>query len=216
MNNFDPASIGTLLALMTLIPAALICTTSFLKIAVVLMLVRNALGVQQVPPSMAVYGLALVLTLYVMGPAVSNAAETIFPQQAVPATIDQTLQRLGKAAEPFREFMHKHSDPKQRRFFLSSVERMWTPEMARSVTERDFLVLLPAFMISELTDAFKIGFLLYLPFVVIDIVVSSILLALGMMMVSPMTISLPLKLLLFVMVDGWSRLLQGLVMSYQT
>lgn len=88
--------------------------------------------------------------------------------------------------------------------------------MARSVTERDFLVLLPAFMISELTDAFKIGFLLYLPFVVIDIVVSSILLALGMMMVSPMTISLPLKLLLFVMVDGWSRLLQGLVMSYQT
>ena len=97
---------------------------------------------------------------------------------------------------------------------MRTAQRMWGPKLSEGITQRDFIVLMPAFVVSELTAAFQIGFLLYLPFVVIDLIVSNILLAMGMMMVSPVTISLPLKLFLFVMVDGWSRLIQGLVLTY--
>lgn len=117
-------------------------------------------------------------------------------------------------AEPMRAFLIKFSKPEQRAFFLQATQKMWPPEQAEKARDTDFLILLPAFVVGELTSAFEIGFLLYLPFVVIDLIVSNVLLALGMMMVSPSTISLPLKLFLFVMVDGWTRLLHGLVLSY--
>jgi type III secretion protein R len=107
-----------------------------------------------------------------------------------------------------------NSKPEQRRFFLSTAKKLWPPELADEATDRDLLIVTPAFVVSELTAAFEIGFLLFLPFVVIDLVISNILMAMGMMMVSPVTISLPLKLFLFVMVDGWSRLIHGLVSTY--
>jgi type III secretion protein R len=107
-----------------------------------------------------------------------------------------------------------NSKPEQRRFFLTTAKKLWPPELSEEATQQDLLIVTPAFVVSELTSAFEIGFLLFLPFVVIDLVISNILMAMGMMMVSPVTISLPLKLFLFVMVDGWSRLIHGLVQTY--
>jgi type III secretion protein R len=113
-----------------------------------------------------------------------------------------------------RAFLMEHTTASQREFFLTTATRLWPASMAETVTPDSFFILAPAFTVAELTAAFEIGFLIYLPFVVIDLIVSNILLAMGMMMVSPMTISLPLKLFLFVMVDGWSRLVEGLILSY--
>ncbi len=113
-----------------------------------------------------------------------------------------------------RSFLIKQSDREQRAFFVRATQDLWGPKMSADVRETDFLILVPAFMVSELVAAFKIGFLLFLPFIVIDLIVSNILLAMGMMMVSPVMISMPLKLFLFVMVDGWTRLIQGLILTY--
>lgn len=238
MTHFDPITLVVALALLSLVPLAAVMMTSFLKIAIVLSLVRNALGVQQVPPNMALYGLALILSAYVMAPVIMQAGHEM---QAVVAPAAQTngpaamrpgvpsmpsltpppdrmallLGGAARAAEPLRTFMLKNSRPSQRDFFVRTAHQLWGPQLSSDVKETDFLVLIPAFLVSELTSAFQIGFLLYLPFVVIDIIVSNILLAMGMMMVSPVTISMPLKLFLFVMVDGWTRLIQGLVLSYR-
>ncbi|MCY1524431.1 Flagellar biosynthetic protein FliP [compost metagenome] len=196
-------------------------TTSFLKIAVVLTLVRNALGVQQVPPNMALYGLALILSAYVMGPVVIQIGEELrAPPAAVaqgapaPDRLEGIMDAVARGAEPMRGFMLRNSRPEQRDFFVRTARGLWGEQAARNLKEDDLLVLIPSFLVSELTAAFQIGFLLYLPFVIIDLIVSNILLAMGMMMVSPVTISMPLKLFLFVMVDGWTRLIQGLVLSY--
>jgi type III secretion protein R len=239
MTDFDPISLAFVLALLALVPLAAVMTTSFLKIAVVLTLVRNALGVQQVPPNMALYGLALILSAYVMGPVVmqigdnlratsavtapavpGNAGATGMARAPVPAAstgntrLDNVVDAIVNGAEPIRAFMVKNSRLEQRDFFLRTARAMWGEERSRNLKADDLIVLIPAFVLSELTAAFQIGFLLYLPFVVIDLIVSNILLAMGMMMVSPVTISMPLKLFLFVMVDGWTRLIQGLVLSY--
>lgn len=214
MKAFDPLSIALLLALISLVPLLLVVTTSFLKIATVLMLVRNALAVPQVPPNIALYALSLVLSLYVMAPVLDQAGTAVREDPQALTSIESLGKALSKGAEPLRSFLLKHSKPEQRAFFADSARRMWPPERVVQMRDSDFLILMPAFVVSELTSAFQIGFLLYLPFVVIDLIVSNILLALGMMMVSPSTISLPIKLFLFVMVEGWTRLLQGLVLSY--
>ncbi|SSW70777.1 type III secretion system export apparatus subunit SctR [Achromobacter agilis] len=217
----DPISLAVVLALLALVPLAAVMTTSFLKIAVVLTLVRNALGVQQVPPNMALYGLALILSAYVMGPVVIQIGEELrAPPAAVaqgapaPDRLEGIMDAVARGAEPMRGFMLRNSRPEQRDFFVRTARGLWGEQAARNLKEDDLLVLIPSFLVSELTAAFQIGFLLYLPFVIIDLIVSNILLAMGMMMVSPVTISMPLKLFLFVMVDGWTRLIQGLVLSY--
>ena len=240
MTDFDPISLAFMLALLALVPLAAVMTTSFLKIAVVLTLVRNALGVQQVPPNMALYGLALILSAYVMGPVVMQISDNLRATTAVTAPaasgsagptgmarapvptnsvtgntrLDGIVDAITNGAEPIRGFMMKNSRFEQREFFLRTARGLWGEERSRNLKADDLIVLIPAFVLSELTAAFQIGFLLYLPFVVIDLIVSNILLAMGMMMVSPVTISMPLKLFLFVMVDGWTRLIQGLVLSY--
>ena len=227
MTGFDPVSLAVILAMLALVPLAAVMTTSFLKIAIVLSLVRNAIGVQQVPPNMALYGLALILSVYVMGPVVmevgselkavsqqQHAADPLQPGVPPPDRMGAVIEAVSRGIEPLRGFMQKNSRPEQRDFFVRTARHLWGEEQARDLKENDFLVLIPAFLVSELSAAFQIGFLLYLPFVVIDLIVSNILLAMGMMMVSPVTISLPLKLFLFVMVDGWTRLIQGLVLSY--
>lgn len=214
MKALDPISLAALLALMGLVPLLLVVTTSFLKISTVMLLVRNALGVQQVPPNIALYGLALVLSLYVMGPVIHQSTDALRKETSTLSSIDSIVSALGKGGEPMRQFLKKHSKPDQRAFFLQASKQMWPEVDSAAVTDNDFMILMPAFVVSELTSAFEIGFLLYLPFVIIDLIISNILLALGMMMVSPSTISLPVKLFLFVMVDGWTRLLHGLVLSY--
>ncbi len=220
MSDYDPVSLALALSALALLPVAVVMTTSFVKISVVLMLLRNALGVQQAPPNMALYGMALILSVYVMAPVgyqISSdlravAAET--PQEQEKNKLTAFLQTMDRAAEPMRGFMLKHSQPEQRDFFVRTARQLWGAEQAAGLREGDFIVLVPAFLLSELTVAFQVGFLLYLPFIIIDLIVSNILMAMGMMMVSPVTISMPLKLFLFVMVDGWSRLIQGLVLSY--
>jgi len=222
--SFDPVSLAIALALLALVPLAAVMMTSFLKITIVLSLVRNAMGVQQVPPNMALYGLALILSAYVMGPVVVQVGQEVRAVREAPAQTaaqgkppDQMgalFTAVSRGMEPVRAFMVRNSRVEQRDFFMRSARHLWGEEQARDLQENDLIVLVPAFVVSELTAAFQIGFLLYLPFVIIDLIVSNILLSMGMMMVSPVTISMPLKLFLFVMVDGWTRLIQGLVLSY--
>ena len=213
-SGFDPVTLAVLLAMMALLPTLVVVSTAFLKIVVVMSLLRNALGVQQMPPNLALYGMALILAAYVMAPVGVHMLDQVGAHPDNLKSLPAFIASVREGAEPLREFMLKNSQGEQRDFFVRTAQRMWGPQLSDGLSGRDFIVLVPAFVVSELTAAFQIGFLLYLPFVVIDLIVSNILLAMGMMMVSPVTISLPLKLFLFVMVDGWSRLIQGLVLTY--
>ena len=214
MLNIDPIALALALGLLALVPLLVVTMTAFLKIAIVLSVVRNALGVQQIPPNLAVYGLALLLTVYVMAPVGSEMIELMDKAPTSSQDVRTFAVQVGKASEPLRQFLVRNSKPEQRAFFMGTAKRLWPPKFSAGLKEEDFLIVTPAFLVSELTAGFEIGFLLYLPFIVIDIVISNILMAMGMMMVSPVTISLPLKLFLFVMVDGWSRLIHGLVQTF--
>lgn len=214
MATSDPIALAIVLALMALLPTVVVVSTSFLKIAIVMSLLRNAMGVQQIPPNIALYGLALILSVYVMAPVGFQIERELSATPAAAKDVGALVATVRRGAEPLRGFMTRNATPQQRDFFVQTAKKLWGPELAAGLQPTDFIVLVPAFMVSELTRAFQVGFLLYLPFVVIDLIVSNILLAMGMMMVSPVTISLPLKLFLFVMVDGWTRLIQGLVLSY--
>jgi type III secretion protein R len=214
MNSFDPITLALLLALMALLPVLVVTTTSFLKIAIVMSLIRNAMGVQQIPPNIALYSLALILTAYIMAPIGNRIYDNTVQNPAALESVSALVSSVRENAEPLRGFMERNSSREQRDFFVRTAQRMWGPEMAADVKGSDYLVLIPAFLVTELTAAFQIGFLLFLPFIVIDLIISNILLAMGMMMVSPVTISLPLKLFLFVSLDGWSKLIHGLILTY--
>ncbi len=211
----DPIVMIAGLSLLALVPFILMMTTSFVKIVVVLNLVRNALGVQQVPPNMALNGLALILTIYIMAP-VATDTWNLAKKQSLPSpmTIEAAEQSLNAVKGPLQAFLVRFTNKNTADFFVRTAQKLWPKERAAGLTRESLIVLVPAFAISELTRAFEIGFLLYLPFITIDLIISNILLAMGMMMVSPMTISLPFKLLLFVLLDGWTKLLQGLILSY--
>jgi type III secretion protein R len=212
LSSFTPGSALILIVGLALAPFFAVMVTSFTKIVVVLSLLRNALGLQQVPPNIVLNGLALVLTLYVMQPVGRSISDAISAQNANAGSVNM-LAAAEQAKEPLREFLLKHSRPAERAFFLRTSQRI-DPARAQSMTDRDLVIVIPSFVVNELSVAFQIGFLIYLPFLVIDLVVSNILLAMGMMMLSPTTISLPFKLLLFVLVDGWVKLSHGLVLSY--
>lgn len=274
MSNFDPVTLAVVLALLALVPTVAVVSTSFLKISIVMSLVRNALGVQQAPPNIALYGMALILSAYVMAPVGIQAYDAMVAAQQSPSSSSQTgagrsrgagamsgasggngdayssrdssgggdsnryggnfgamrgqavtlqgqpirvdalLQGLSAGIQPLKAFMMRNSRAENRHFFIETAKRMWGDAIAAKVAPDNLIILVPAFVMSELNASFQMGFLLYLPFILIDLIVSNVLLAMGMMMVSPVTISLPLKLFLFVMVDGWSRLIQGLVLSY--
>ena len=224
---FNPNSIAAkplvlmvALGVMALIPFVALMVTSFVKIAVVLSIVRSALGTQQIPPTQVITGLAIILTVYIMAPVgleMYRATGGMVDQQGElmsGQTIGLVLQASDKAKEPMREFLIKHSTLKDRSMFYGLAKRMRTERDKGDVTERDFMIVIPSFVISELKQAFQIGFILFVPFIVIDMVVANILLALGMHMLSPTTISMPFKLLLFVLVDGWYLISKGLVISY--
>jgi type III secretion protein R len=217
-----PLSVLLLLGALSLLPFVLVMVTSFARIAVVLSILRSALGTPQIPPTMVITGLALILTVYVMAPTGQKVIEAVQPviqtgqgQGLVsPAAADAIYGAAVRAKEPVREFLVRHSKPADRAMFRDLSRRMRPAGERAAVGERDLLVVIPAFVIGELAAAFQIGFLLFIPFLVIDMVVANILLALGMHMLSPTTVSLPFKLLLFVLVDGWHLLTQGLVLSY--
>ncbi|MDR7333389.1 type III secretion system export apparatus subunit SctR [Roseateles asaccharophilus] len=218
LSSFTPASALITVVLLALAPFVAVMVTSFTKLVVVLSLLRNAMGLQQVPPNVVMNGLALILSIYVMYPVGVQMQErlTAMPTVAAKSSTSDLLAAADLAKEPLREFLIKHSRPLERAFFLKTAQRSLSEEQAKALTERDFLVIVPAFTVSELTVAFEIGFLIFLPFLVIDLVISNILMAMGMQMLSPTTVSLPFKLLLFVLIDGWVKLTHGLVLTYQT
>lgn len=207
---------------MAVLPFVIMMTTSFVKIAVVLSLVRNALGTQQIPPNPIVTGLAMILTIYIMIPVgldiYKTAGGTINQGSTQPilseVTVNLLVQALKESREPLRGFLLKHAHTKERELFFNLAKKMRKPEDRDKIEDKDFEILVPAFVISELTEAFQIGFIIFLPFLVIDIVVTNILLSLGMFQISPITISLPFKLLLFVLVDGWHLIAKGLILGY--
>lgn len=215
MGGYDPVVLTFMLALLGLVPLVFVTTTSFLKISIVLSLVRNALGVQQAPPNIVLYALALMMTVFIMAPVGQDIGDAIQSDPNATRSASNIVSAAKRGAEPMRKFLLANSKIDQRDFFMGQAKRIWPPKMASEVRQDDLLILIPAFVVTELTAAFEIGFLLFLPFIVIDLVISNILMAMGMMMVSPATITLPLKLFLFVMVDGWSRLLHGLVLTYR-
>jgi type III secretion protein R len=208
------------LAAMALIPFVLLMVTSFVKIAVVLSIVRSALGTQQIPPTQVITGLAIILTVYIMSPValqmyratggVVDEQGELFSEKSVPLL----MEAASRAKEPLRSWLEKHATEKDRTLFYKLAVRMREGPDKDQVTEHDFLIIVPSFVISELKQAFQVGFILFVPFIVIDMVVANILLALGMHMLSPTTISMPFKLLLFVLVDGWYLIAKGLVVGY--
>ncbi|MEG1610553.1 MAG: type III secretion system export apparatus subunit SctR [Bilophila sp.] len=215
MTGINPLYFIAGMALLGLAPFFLMMVTSYVKIVVVTSLVRNALGVQQVPPAMVMNGLAIILSLFIMAPMGMSTLELIDTNPpSSTMTAGELLGILDSASPPLREFLTKNTDDTILNVFVSTAKRIWPANRHASISKKNLLILVPAFTISELTRAFQIGFLLYLPFIAIDLIISNILLAMGMMMVSPMTISLPFKLLLFVTLDGWLKVSQGLLLSY--
>jgi flagellar biosynthetic protein FliP len=199
-----------LLTVLSLAPSILVMMTSFTRIVVVLSLLRTALGTATAPPNAVIVALALFLTAFVMGPALQRSYDLgIRPLINNEITVEQAFER---ASEPLKVFMQKNVREKDLALFsdLSREPRPATPE------EMSLRILVPAFLISELKRAFEIGFLLFLPFLIIDLVVASVLMSMGMMMLPPVVVSLPFKLIFFVLVDGWSLVAGSLVQGYGT
>jgi type III secretion protein R len=217
-----PVLVLFVLFILSMAPFILMMTTSFVKIAVVLSLVRSALGTQQIPPNQIITGLALILTVYIMipvGQRVYDASADVIRTQTQQdllslASVDVLKAAVDSGKEPMREFLLAHAHNQERKLFYNVGKRLKVNDTLGGLSNKDFIVLIPAFVISELSEAFQIGFIIFLPFLVIDMVVSNILLSMGMFQLSPVTVSLPFKLLLFVLVDGWYLITEGLVNGY--
>ena len=212
------------LSLLSLLPFIIMILTSFLKIVVVLSLLRSALGVQQAPPNQIINGVAFMLSLFVMYPTalrMYDAAIQVVDRVQTPDSLispessTYILNVAGAAAEPLKEFLKKNSLIKHQALFYRMAFRTVPETYRETIKPDDVIVLVPAYITSQLKDAFEIGVLIYIPFFVIDLVTSNILLAMGMMMLSPVTISMPLKLFLLVMLDGWTLLIEGLVATFR-
>jgi type III secretion protein R len=216
MNDFQPNLISIIVVVATigLAPLAVVTTTGFLKISIVLFLVRNALGVQQTPPNLVLYGIALILTVYVTTPLVGEMMHALQSRSLELHSMDDMRQMADALRDPLQAHLLRYAKPEERSFFLDATASVWSEQARSTLHDDDLIVLVPAFVGSELTRAFEIGFLLYIPFLVIDLIVSNVLMSMGMMMVSPTLISVPLKIFLFVAVNGWSRLMHGLIISY--
>lgn len=210
----QPLELIILLSVLSLMPLLVIMGTSFLKLSVIFSLLRNALGIQQIPPNMALYGLALVLTLYIMAPVGVQVQEKI-ANEPTEERASLLAHLTNNTLDPYRQFLKQHTSLAQLRFFRDTARKTWPQSIRDKVSDDSLLILMPAFAVSQLIEGFKVGLLLFLPFIAIDLIVSNILLAMGMMMVSPMTISMPFKLLVFVLVGGWDRLLGQLLLSYR-
>jgi type III secretion protein R len=213
----EPMTLVALILAFGVAPFVAMMVTSYTKLVIVFGLLRTALGLQQTPPNMVLNGIAIILSVYIMAPVGMEVADALRHQQvgAKSEGWSDVVTVLDAGKAPLKAFLQKHTHERERQFFLKSAAAIWPKAQADTLQADDFLVMVPSFTLSELTRAFQIGFVLYLVFVVVDLIVATVLLALGMSMISPTTISLPFKLLLFVMLDGWARLIHGLVLSYR-
>lgn len=215
---------AALLSMLSLLPFIIMILTSFLKVVVVLSLLRTALGVQQAPPNQIINGVAFLISLFIMYPTgakMYDAAHSFISETHAPESLLSTgssayiIGVATVAREPLRDFLKKNSSTKHQAQFYRLAYRGLPEQHRDDLKVDDFMVLVPSFITSQLKEAFEIGVLIYIPFFVIDLVTSNILLAMGMMMLSPVTISMPLKLFLLVMLDGWTILIDGLVKTFQ-
>ena len=221
MNDFisifsesDPTNVSTsvklvlLLTVLSLAPSILILMTSFTRIVIVLSFTRTALATQQMPPNQVIIGLALFLTFFIMAPTFSEVNET-----ALQPLFDEEIgleEAYERAALPFKEFMAQHTRQKDLELFINYNQA----EAPASVEDIPITMLVPAFALSEIKTAFQMGFMIFIPFLVIDMVVASVLMSMGMMMLPPVMISLPFKILLFILVDGWYLVMKSLLQSF--
>ncbi len=211
-----PAFLPTVLAVMalTFIPFLAVMATAFTKISIVLMLLRNALGVQQAPSGLVINSIALTLTIFILVPVGDEIARKIQTDDLALRDWDSALRLFDVVRASLVGYLERFTNDREMVFFMDAARKIWPESLHSYINDKNLFLMLPAHVVSEITRAFEIGFLLFLPFVVIDMVVSNILLAMGAMMVPPMLVSLPIKILLFVAVDGWARLLHALVLSY--
>lgn len=212
----DPAYIFGIVIVLGLVPFLAVLATSYTKLVIVFGLMRLALGTQQVPPNMVMNAMAIILSIFIMAPVGTEIGQNVRKElQGSQQRFDDLMRASNAAAEPLRNFLQRNTREREKRLFMNAANELWPPEQVKSTKTSDLLILIPSFTLSEVILAFQMGFLLYLVFTVIDLLVSAVLLAMGMSMVSPMTVSIPFKLLLFVALDGWTRLVQGLMLSYR-
>ncbi len=205
----DVIKIAVGLTALSLLPAIVVSMTAFIRIAIVLSMLRHAIGMPETPPNVVLVSLALFMTLFVMQPTINTAYKEAWqPFAANRIGVDEAVNR---ASEPIKAFMSRNTRPADVALIYEIAHR----PVPAAPEDIGMLELIPAFVINELRIAFQIGFVIFLPFLVIDLVISSVLLALGMMMVPPTTIALPIKILMFVLIDGWSLVLQGVVGSFR-
>jgi len=214
---FDPAN-GTFslivgVTLLGLLPFAALLLTSYIKISVVLFILRNALGLQQAPGNMVLASIAMILSIYLAMPLAHEVYAEARTSGLALKSLDDWEELGRRTAVPVKKFLMARTNEADREFFVSATANVWAG--SKVTLERDSLMaLVPAFVMHELTAAFKIGFLVYIPFLAVDLIVANVLMALGMMMMSPVVVSVPFKLLLFVMIDGWNVLIRNLILSY--
>ena len=213
-SDSDPTNVSTsikmllLLTVLSLAPAILILMTSFARIIIVLSFVRTALATQQMPPNQVLVGLALFLTFFIMSPVLSQVnEEALTPLFEEEISLDEAYER---ASVPFKEFMSQHTRQKDLELFMR-YNQMERPD---TIEDIPLTMMVPAFALSEIKTAFQMGFMIFIPFLVIDMIVASVLMSMGMMMLPPVMISLPFKILLFVLVDGWYLIIQSLLQSF--
>ena len=213
-SDSDPTNVSTsiklllVLTVLSLAPSILILMTSFARIVIVLSFTRTALATNQMPPNQVIIGLALFLTFFIMAPTLQEVNE-----QALQPLFDEEIgleEAYERAAIPFKEFMAKHTRQKDLELFLEYNQA----ERPQSIEDIPLTTLVPAFALSEIKTAFQMGFMIFIPFLVIDMIVASVLMAMGMMMLPPVMISLPFKILLFILVDGWYLVMKSLLQSF--
>lgn len=208
LRNLDPTiQLLVVMAAFSLLPFVFVCMTSFLRFVIVFSILKTALGTQQVPPGMVIIGLAMILTFYTMSPVFSQMYDQGYKPYKETGSIVLAME---KGSEPLKKFMMRQTRQDDVAFFVELMRKA-PPKTPDDIT---IFEVAPAYMVSELKTSFEIGFIIFIPFIVIDLVVANVLLALGMMMLSPTIISLPFKLLIFIAVDGWSLIVNGLVQSF--
>jgi type III secretion protein R len=212
MPNFS--GLLTVVLALGLLSFVAVAMTSFIKISVVLFLLRNALGIQQTPPNLVLYCIALLLSSYIMAPVIKAAYEAASSSGQPMNGVADYMAVLDRAQEPVKGFLLRFTDEGERQFFADATKHVWGPDAHMDVSADDMMVVVPSFVLSELRRSFEIGFLLYLPFIAIDLVITAVLMAMGMSAVSPTTISVPFKLFLFVATEGWTRLIHGIILGY--
>ncbi len=216
MVESQPASLLLVFALLAVLPLAFMALTAFVKISTVLQIVRGAIGAQHVPSSTVILALSAALTVIAMAPVGSRIWDRAAPLlDGKQDSADVALGVVEAVREPLRDFMRANASERETNRFFEVARQARPAEERDGVSRLDLVVLIPAFVVTELMEAFALGFALYLPFLVIDLVVSNVLVALGMLMVNPTQVSLPFKLLLFVAIDGWGLLAQSLVTGYR-